>query len=439
MRDMLLSSAMFLALLDGYAHAASSNDAIFANAALRELHNLAVASAQSERAAKDSDLLGCRDAYDRLQKSAHEALTDMHQMSFAPIDALKRVSGLLRVSNLSPDGCPNETVTNTDMLPMVAGQAITGLRIDYAIGDADWYMINASGTVEAKNPLRYAQSLSDQSYSWVDVRPRSLVSVGVSDWKAEMTSHEVDDLTIENSGNNVKTVEVDYRKNSGDDNTSVYFYRTNEDAQAAANTSKQQAENDAKSAAGRKASNAEWRQKLTSLPYFIANHDTGFKLTFAVCKPTGKNAQGQNTCREDGSHDWSDNRAVPYRWFSAIQECEDAGYKLKTEHSADVDPNGTFTTDCVPAPKAGGPVLKGYKLIFALTAPDAESDDNTYADLRDRGSQTATTFRTFNACDESMDAALSTALKDLGADEDGTLLSDNTKNISLTATCARVY
>ena len=53
-----------------------------------------------------------------------------------------------------------------------------------------------------------------------------------ADWKAEMASHEVGDPSIENSGNNLKIVEVDYRKNSGDDNTYVYFYRTKEDAQA---------------------------------------------------------------------------------------------------------------------------------------------------------------------------------------------------------------
>ena len=43
----------------GFALAASTNDEVLANAALRELHDLAVASAQSERAAKDSDDVGC--------------------------------------------------------------------------------------------------------------------------------------------------------------------------------------------------------------------------------------------------------------------------------------------------------------------------------------------------------------------------------------------
>ena len=79
-------------------------------------------------------------------------------------------------------------------------------------------------------------------------------------------------------------------------------------------------------------------------------------------------------------------------------------------------------------------------MVFALTPPDAESDDNIYADLRDRGSQTASVFETFNACYDALDAAYSKAMKDLGADEkNGHLLSDNTKSINLTATCVRVY
>jgi len=228
MRDILLTTATMLVLTGGFARAASTNDEMFANAALRELHNLAVASAQSERAAKDSDGIGCRDAYDSMQKAAHEALTNMHSMSFAPIDALNDVSSLLRTINLAPNECP---VTWLDM-PMMAGQAIIGLRTDYSIGDAEWYMVNASGDLEAKNPLRYAESLNDQSYSWVDVRPKDMMVMVVADWKAEMASHEVGDPSIENSGNNLKIVEVDYRKNSGDDNTYVYFYRTKEDAQA---------------------------------------------------------------------------------------------------------------------------------------------------------------------------------------------------------------
>jgi hypothetical protein len=258
-----------------------------------------------------------------------------------------------------------------------------------------------------------------------------MVFVVVSDWKAEMASHEVGDPAIENSGNNLKIIEVDYRKNSGDDNTSVYFYRTKEDAQAAAQASKARSESDAKAAAELKASNAKWSQKLTALPYMIAVHDAGFKLAYAVCKPAGKDAKGFDTCNDDDSHDWSDTRTVPYRWFSDIKGCEDAAVRLFTEHLAGVDPNDKFKTYCVPASKASGRTLKGYKMVFALTAPDAESDGNIYADLRDRGSQTASIFKTFNACYDALDAACSKAMKDLGA--------DNTKIIDLTATCVRVY
>lgn len=145
-----LTIPVMLVLGSGAANAAATNDGLFANAALRELHRLAVDSAQFERAAKDSDVLGCRDAYEDMQKAAHEALTNMHSMSFAPIDSIGSVSALLRVSQMSPDGCPDELVTSTDMLLTVAGQSIISLRYDYAIGDGDWYMINLKGDVEAR-------------------------------------------------------------------------------------------------------------------------------------------------------------------------------------------------------------------------------------------------------------------------------------------------
>jgi hypothetical protein len=437
MRDILLTTAMTLALTAGCACAASTNDDVFANAALRELHKLAAASAQHQRAAKESDLIGCREASDSLQKAAHEALTDMHQMSFAPIDALEGVSNLLRTSKLY--GCPDEGTIGVP-LPMLAGQVILRLRVDYAIGDADWYMANTSSEVEAKNPLRYAKSLSDQNYSWVDVRPKDMVIIGVSDWKAEMASHEVGDpRAIENSGNNLKAIEVGYRKNSGDDNTELYFYRTKEDAQAAAQASKARADSDAKATAELKTSNAKLKQTFKSLPYMIANHDSGFKLTYAVCKSADRDEKGQYRC--DNSRDWSDSRTVPYRWFSKINGCQDAAGKLNTEHPADVkvNPDDAFTTSCVPASNVSGRAVKGYKMAFALTPLDAESDDNMYADLRDHGSQTASVFKTFDACYGAMDAAYSKASKDLGVDENGTLLSDNTKSIDFTATCVRVY
>jgi hypothetical protein len=254
-----------------------------------------------------------------------------------------------------------------------------------------------------------------------------------------MASHEVGDPAIENSGNNLKTIEVDYRKKSGDDNTFAYFYRTKGDAQAAAQASKARTESDAKAAAELKASNVNWSQKLTSLPYLAASHDAGFKLAYAVCK-AGKNAKGAYTCRDDDSHDWSDSRTVPYRWFSDFKGCEGVAVRLNTEHPVVVDPNDSFTTSCVPASNVSGRTSNGYKMVFALTAPDAENDDNIYADLRDRGSQTASVFKTFDACYDAVGAAYSKAMKDLGADEkNGTLLSDKTKFINLTATSVRVY
>jgi hypothetical protein len=297
-------------LTGGLAYAKSTNDEPFANAALLELHNLAVASAQSEQAAKDSDDIGCRDAYESMQKAAHEALMIMHHMSFAPIDAIDDVSRLLRVSQMTPNGCNNIAVTGPNMLLVLAGQANMSLRYDYAIGDADWHLINASSGVEAKSPLLYAQSLKDQNYSWVNVRPKGMLLKVESAWKAEMASREVNDPSIENSGNMLRAVEVDYRKNSDDSNTMVYFYRTREDAHASEQAAKQQAEYYAKVDAEQKASDALWSKKLTSLPYMVANRDVGFKLVYAVCKPAGKNAKGEKVCNDDGSHDWSDSRSV---------------------------------------------------------------------------------------------------------------------------------
>jgi hypothetical protein len=232
----------------------------------------------------------------------------------------------------------------------MAGQAVLGLRVDYAIGDADWYMANTSGEIEAKNPLRYAQSLNDQNYSWIDVRPKGMFIIAVSDWKAEMASREVGDPAIENSGNSLKGIEVDYRKSSSDGNTNVYFYRTKEEAQAAAQASKARTESEAKAATELKASNANWNQKFASLPYLAASHDAGFKLVYAVCK-AGKNANGEHTCRDDDSRDWSDSRTVSYRWFSNISGCEDVAARIDNEHPADVkvSPDDSFSTSCVPA------------------------------------------------------------------------------------------
>jgi hypothetical protein len=440
MRAIFLTTVvMIFALIGKVALAASTNDEMFANAALRELHNVAIASADAQRAAKDSDRLGCREAYDDLQKAAHDALTDMHRMSFVPIDALAHVSGLLRVSELSQGGCPDEDVMRMAPWLMLAGQAIFGLRVDYAIGDADWYLANSSGEVEVKNPLRYVQSLKDQNYSWVDVRPKGMFVIGVSDWKAEMASRNIADPAIENSGKNLKAIEVGYRKNSTDKNTELYFYRKREEAQTASLASKAKAESDAKDTAELNEFNAKLKHKFTTLPYLSADRETGFKLTYAVCRPAGKNEKGENTCHEDDRRDWSDGRKVPYRWFNNLQICQDHAANLFAEHPADVQvgPEDSFVSDCVPASKAVGQTLKGYKLVFALTPIEAEAEDNIYADLGDNGSQRL--FKTFTGCFNAMDAAYAKTMKDLGGDEDGRLLGDDTKSIDLIATCARVY
>jgi hypothetical protein len=424
------------------AHAdTSTNNEVFANAALRELHSLAVASAQSEQAAKDSDDLGCGNANRSMQKTAHEALADMHYMSFTPIDAIGHISELLRLIHLAlPNGCPPEFEMSMHLWLMVAGQAIMSLRWDYAIGDGDWYTVKANGDIEAKDPLRYAQSLKDQNYSWVDVRPKGMIFMVESDWKAEMGSQNADDPSIENSGKSLKAVEVDYRKNSGDENTLVYFYRTKEAALAAAQITKQEAEDDAKTDAERKASDVEWSKKLTSLPYMVANHDVGFKLIYEVCKPI-TTARNKNICKYNGSHDWSDDHRMPYHWFSDMQQCKDAQYSINVKHPAGVklSAGDVFVSDCVPASKMSGHSLRGYEMVVALSAPGAALDDNAYANLRENGSQTATVFKTFKACYDNMDTTYSKLMKDLGVNEDGTLLSDKTKSIALTANCVRIY
>src|SRR5215469_11331345 len=113
------------------AYPAQTTDEIFANAALRSLHDLARAVARYEQAAKDADQLGCHDTYISMQRAAHEALTDMHSMSVAPIDAIEDVSLLLKISPLQPNECPGSVDVATSSLFLVAGQAIVALRYDY--------------------------------------------------------------------------------------------------------------------------------------------------------------------------------------------------------------------------------------------------------------------------------------------------------------------
>lgn len=420
----------------------TADDEIFANAALRSLHDLAYAVAQYEQASKDSDEFGCRDAYLSMQKVAHEALTGMHSMSFAPIDAIGDVSILLRISHLEKNRCSDSDSPSTRFLFTLAGQAIMALRYDYSIGNGDWYTITPGGTIKGKNPLQYAESLKDQSYSWVSVRPKGMFIMVESDWKAELASYEVNDPSIENSGGNLKAVEVDYRKNSNDSSTTVYFYRTEEGAQVAMQTASRQAEAGAKADAELKASKAEWNKKLVSLPYMIEDNDAGFKLVYDVCRGTSKKAAtGGGTCAYDGSHDWSDSPGTPYHWFSDMQSCEDAqlGINNRKPNDVKIAPGDAFVSTCVPAPKLSGHVVTGYGMVFALVAPGAADDDALYAELRQVGSNAPTVFKTFNACYDTMDSIYHEAPKDLGVDEDGNLLSDKTKSIELTATCVRIY
>jgi hypothetical protein len=223
MRKMRHAVAAFIltvgAGLSTAVYAAQTTDEVFANAALRSLHDLARTVARYQQATKDSDQIGCRDEYMSMQKVAHEALTAMHSMSFALIDAIEDVSALLRVSQMQQNGCSDPGDLATSMLLTIAGQAVIALRYDYSIGDGDWYPTTPG--INSKNPLQYAESLKGQSYSWVGVRPKDTIFIVESDWKAELGSYDVGDPSIEHSGINLKAVEVDYRK-SPDDTAALY-------------------------------------------------------------------------------------------------------------------------------------------------------------------------------------------------------------------------
>ncbi len=427
-----LIAAMALTLPHSASYAASTNDEVFGTAALRELHSLAIATAKSERAAKDADRLGCLEASNQIHKAAHEALTDMHSLSFVPFSALDRVTGVLRTIDLSPNGCIDDFIARTNVISMMAGQAVFGLRVAYAIGNDDWYQVNAAGNVEAKNPLRYAQSLIEQRYSWVDVRPKGMVFVGVTDWKSEMASRNVADPAIENSGSNLKSIEVDYRKVLADENSFMYFYRTRELAAAAAKAMKEAAEQTTKSALALNRSIVEWNQKIASLPYMVADKEPGFKLVYSVCKPDGKNAAGVSMCKDDGSHDWSDDRAVPYHWFADYGACEDAGLMLNLNHPSDitVDGDDAFTTSCIPSAKVNGHNLKGYKMVFTLTPAAGGNESNIYADWSAGSQKSANIFANFDGCYEAMDGAYLRSAKDLEID---------IENMVFLANCVREY
>lgn len=208
-----------------------------------------------------------------------------------PQDAIDDVSKLLRISHLVKGGCSNDMFTSSELIS--AGQAIIALRYDYAIGDRDWYTVAKDGASVAKNPLRYAQSLRDEGYAQVGIRPKGAIFLVETDWKAEMASNEVDDPSIRDSGDNLNAVEVDYSKSVEVGPKQVYFYRTRAKAANVAKKLKEKAAADAKAAAEVKAAITAWKKKLISIGYLTGISDSGFKLIYEVCKDTGKkNADG---------------------------------------------------------------------------------------------------------------------------------------------------
>jgi hypothetical protein len=415
------------------------NDEVFANAALRELHNLAVASVKLAQATKDGDDLGCKYANESMEEAAHKALENMHYMSFAPVDAVEAVSRLLRLApSTQPSGCYADSGAN--LVPLTAGQAIMALRWDYAIGDEDWYVIETNGDITGKNPLRYSQSLKDQNYSWISTRPKNMVFIVESDWKSEMESDQVADSSLENSGNSVQAIEVDYRKASNDETTEVYFYRTKDGAVAAAQEQKKRADDHAQAEAERKAAESDWKKKLELAPFLVANRDVGFKLIYGICK-SAYDLNGKAKCVDIKTEDWSDDPRLPYKWFSDIDQCNDALKTLFLKHAFDVK-NGSgdfFTRDCLPAPKASRKAARGYQMVFTLSAPAPISDRLSYENFRESASGSATLFKSFNDCRSKIDDAYSTVEKYLKVDEDGKFLSDKTKSITGIAYCVPVY
>ena len=130
-------TALALLVSGGVAFAGSAEDSAFANAALRALHQLAIESARFQQASKNSDVVGCSEAHDAINNAAHVALANLHNFSFEPTDAIESVSSLLEVNALFQN-CDG----NSDLLPIISGQAIVLLRADYSIGAADWYTVN---------------------------------------------------------------------------------------------------------------------------------------------------------------------------------------------------------------------------------------------------------------------------------------------------------
>lgn len=207
----------------------SDPDEELGNSALIYLHKLAYFTANYQEATKDDDQFGCYHSYKNIQKMAHKALVKMNLMSFPPRDAVQDVSKILHISQLTPNQCSNKIYAQIEF--MISGESIVALRYDYAIGGRKWYKLTRENKIEAENPLEYARSLKDKNYSWVSVRPKGMIFMIETDWKAEAASSQIDDPAIENSGNNLKAVEVDYRRVNESSTKSVYFYRTKAEAE----------------------------------------------------------------------------------------------------------------------------------------------------------------------------------------------------------------
>ena len=361
-------------------------------------------------------------------------------MSFAPFDAIQSVANFLRLERLDQSSrCSIDP--NMDLKLLTAGQAILELRWDYAIGEDNWFTADAGSGINGRNPLMYSQSLWDLNYSWVDIRPPHMWLVAIRDWKSEMASGRIDDPSIENSGKNMQVVEVEYRKKSDDKIVEGYYYRFREGAVAAALQERKQAAEDAKLDAAKRAGELDWIQKLASLPFIVANSDIGFKLIYAVCKPTARDLKEVATCHSDDSYDWSDDIHTPYRWFSSLDECNEVSYRINKMHPSNVqvDTGDFFMPDCVPAPQIAGRALRGYQMIVAISSPNSGYGQVSYVYSRTSGSKTAALFSTFDLCRRDINNMYANIERDLNVDADGIFLKDKSKSISVTADCVRAY
>lgn len=411
---LMLNSAMVASFAD-------ADDSALGNLALRNLHQVARATVQGATAAKDNDTLGCQEGFSALQQSAHESLGIMHSIAPEPINAIKRLGDLLRLSELSADRC-----TANGFEPMIAGQVILGLRTDFAIGVENWYMVDDSGNVVGRNPLKYEQELRNANYSWVDVRLKAQPLLLIDDWKAEMQSTDVADSKRLGREDGVNEVELGYRKAAADSNSTVYFYRTREAALKAKNEVEAVAKDEAQNEAARN----ELQSKLLALPYITADNDIGFKIQYAVCKPNGKTIDGVSGCDEEGSHDWSDTPSLPYSWYADIDVCTNALFTLHTNSNFGHELGGNPIADCIPAKKPIQRNVKGYTMLVETRTLSS----SIYVLLKRESFKGAIIFRDFKLCSAAMDPLIDKLKKTLGKDADDNYVADN-----IILTCSRAY